>query len=93
MKLSYGFVFEPSVVVRKTVRTPVQLELTGCLTYEKSVWAGVSVRTGDAIALLLGYNYRRLLTFGYAYDITYSTLRKASNGSHEVMIGVKFNER
>ncbi|HOS85266.1 MAG TPA: type IX secretion system membrane protein PorP/SprF [Bacteroidales bacterium] len=93
MKLSYGFVFEPSVVVRKTAKTPLQVELTGCVTYEKSVWAGVSVRSGDAVAVLLGYNYRRLLTFGYAYDITYSSLCKASNGSHEVMLGVKFNER
>ena len=92
-ELSYGFRFEPSVVIRKAAKVPPQLELTGCISYNKTVWAGVSFRTSDAVAIILGYNYRKLLNFAYAYDITYSTLRKASNGSHEVMVGIKFNEK
>lgn len=93
IKLSYGFTLEPSAVVRTALKSPVQVELSSIVTYEKSVWAGLSVRSGDAVVLLVGYDYRRLLSFGYAYDITYSALRKDSNGSHEIMLAVKFNER
>jgi len=92
-KLSYGFDFEPTVLIRKAPKTPVQAEISGRLTYQKTAWAGVSVRSSDAVALLIGYNYRKLFTFAYAYDITYSALRKASNGSHEVIIGIKFKEQ
>jgi type IX secretion system PorP/SprF family membrane protein len=91
-ELSYGFVFEPSAVVRKTVTAPFQVEASARLVYDKMVWAGVSVRSGDAVSILIGYNHQKMIYFGYGYDITYSKLRLDSYGSHEVVLGIKFRE-
>ena len=54
------------------------------------VWLGVSYRTEDAIAPLLGYqfkpNAKSMLKIGYSYDVTTSQLKNYSSGSHEIML-------
>lgn len=68
---------------------PPQLDITVRGIYQKLAWFGISWRTSDAIAILIGYN-QGLVNIGYSYDITTSDLRKYSYGSHEVVIGVRF---
>ncbi len=76
----------------KIVRAaPLQMDLNVKGIWRKMAWAGVSWRTGDAIAIIGGYNYQDMLYIGYSYDIMISKLRNFGSGSHEVMIGVKFN--
>jgi type IX secretion system PorP/SprF family membrane protein len=76
----------------KIVRAaPVQMDLTVRGTWRKTAWGGVSWRTGDAIAILGGYNYSDMLYIGYSYDITTSQLRRFQTGTHEIMVGVRFN--
>jgi hypothetical protein len=33
------------------------------------------------------------LTFGYAYDYATSNIRNYSSGTHELMLGIRFNKR
>ena len=54
-------------------------------------WFGLSYRTGDAIAVMAGYNHENKIYIGLAYDITVSDLRRYSGGTIEVMIGYRFN--
>lgn len=68
-----------------------QLDLSARVIWQKMAWGGLSFRTSDAIAVLMGYNYQDKILIGYSYDLTFSHLRKYSSGSHEIMIGVKFN--
>ncbi|HON18888.1 MAG TPA: type IX secretion system membrane protein PorP/SprF [Salinivirgaceae bacterium] len=76
----------------KIVRgSPLQMDLNVKGIWRKMAWGGISWRTGDAIALMGGYNYQDMLYVGYSYDIMISQLRKFGSGSHEVMVGVKFN--
>jgi hypothetical protein len=42
--------------------------------------------------LLAEYQPNKHFRIGYAYDISFSQLRKYSNGSHEIMIGVDFGK-
>ncbi|MCK9561159.1 MAG: PorP/SprF family type IX secretion system membrane protein [Bacteroidales bacterium] len=91
-KLSYGFTFEPTVVIRKAALTPLQVEASARAVYNKTAWAGIGIRTSDAVTLLIGYNYQKTMYFAYAYDITYSNLRKDSFGSHEIILGIRFPE-
>jgi type IX secretion system PorP/SprF family membrane protein len=44
-KLSYGFELEPNVVIRKTPKSPFQIEATARVGYKKAAWAGLSVRS------------------------------------------------
>lgn len=83
---------EPSILFRATSKAPPQLEITARGIFRKMAWLGITFRTNDAIAVLVGYNYEDQIYVGYSYDIMVNPLRKGSGGSHEVMIGAKFNK-
>lgn len=83
-------VLQPSTLI-KTDGTSTQFDLNLMYLYNNMVWLGVSYRTEDAIAPMIGYqhqfpNGRSMLRFGYSYDVTTSNLRNYSSGSHEVMV-------
>ena len=72
-----------------------QLDLNCNVMFNKMVWAGLSYRTQDALAVLLGFQHSSGLKIGYAYDFTTSDMRRASATSkrvntHEIMLGYCF---
>jgi type IX secretion system PorP/SprF family membrane protein len=82
----------PSVFV-KTETSSTQLDLNCNLMYNKMVWGGLSYRISDAAAVLLGFQKdigNGVARIGYSYDITTSSLRNHSSGSHEIMVGYCF---
>lgn len=89
--LNTDFTVEPSAIIKFMTPVPIQFELNGKLTYQNKTWIGLSFRTKDALAFIIGYNYEDQIYFGYSYDVTVSSLRKYSSGTHELMIGIRFN--
>lgn len=83
------YIIQPSVIM-KSDGTSTQFDITGTFLYNNMVWLGVSYRTEDAIAPLIGYqfkpNAKSMLKLGYSYDVTTSNLKNYSSGSHEVMV-------
>ena len=84
------YVLQPSVLI-KSDGTSTQFDLNALFLYNNMVWLGVSYRTEDAIAPMIGYQHqftdgRSMLRIGYSYDVTTSNLRNYSSGSHEVML-------
>jgi type IX secretion system PorP/SprF family membrane protein len=49
-------------------------------------YGGLSFRTSDAIAVMLGYSPMPKMQIGYSYDITINKLASISRGSHELMV-------
>ncbi len=49
-------------------------------------YGGLTYRTSDAIAIMLGYKPIKDLTIGYSYDITINKLSSVSRGTHEIMV-------
>jgi type IX secretion system PorP/SprF family membrane protein len=49
-------------------------------------YGGLTYRTSDAVALMLGYNPLPNFTIGYSYDLTLSKLSSVSRGSHEILL-------
>ena len=49
-------------------------------------YGGITYRTSDAIAIILGYNPIADLTVGYSYDLTINKLSSVSRGSHEILV-------
>lgn len=92
MKINKEYEFEPTVLFRKTGQSAAQLEISARGIFKKSLWLGASFRTSDAVSLLLGYTHKEKIYIGYSYDITYSRLRVATGGTHEIMVGAKFNK-
>lgn len=83
------YILQPSVLV-KSDATSTQLDLNATFLYNNMVWLGVSFRTEDAIAPMIGYQFKpndkSMLRLGYSYDVTTSELANYSSGSHEVML-------
>jgi type IX secretion system PorP/SprF family membrane protein len=83
---------EPSVMIKAAAPREFGFDITARTEWRKMVWGAVSYRYHEAIAILLGYSYEEILFFGYAYDIGITSLRKYNTGTHEIMIGYRFND-
>jgi type IX secretion system PorP/SprF family membrane protein len=90
--LNRDLMIQPSILVREMFPAPPQAEITARAIYQRIVWGGLSFRTNDAFAFMAGYNHENRWYFGVSYDFTYSRLRQYSNGTIEVMFGLKFND-
>lgn len=81
------FKIKPTTLVKITGGAPLQLDLTGNIIYNDKITGGLSLRTGDAMGLLLGYNINNDFTIGYSFDFSYTNKTFNYNGgSHEIMI-------
>lgn len=93
LRLRYDLSLEPSVMVKVASPSPVSVDLNMKATYANRIWAGLSYRHGDAMAALAGINVNYILDIGYSYDLTTSELNGASAGSHELIIGLKLQNK
>ena len=59
------------------------------MVFQNKVWAGLSYRTQDAVALLVGM-YFKSFKVGLSYDYTTSNIGSFSNGAWELMGGYCF---
>lgn len=81
------FKLKPTVLFKVTGGAPLQLDLTGNVIYNDKITAGLSLRTSDALGLLLGYNISDDFTVGYSFDFSFTnTTFNYNRGSHEVML-------
>jgi type IX secretion system PorP/SprF family membrane protein len=76
----------------KMVSSVAQFEFDAKMFYQKMLWFGLSYRQQDAISVLLGYYFTKKIYVGYSYDYNISAIRNYSFGSHELMIGYKFDK-
>lgn len=91
--LDEEFKIEPSLLIKYEKPAPVKVDVGARVIYKKEVWAGLVYRHKDAISVLLGYNYKDYLMIGYSYDITTTSVRKYSSGTHELMLGLRFSRK
>lgn len=83
---------EPMLMIKYVKPAPIQFDMGVRGVWRKTVWAGMGYRTKDAMSILIGYNHEEQLFFGYSYDITMTNIKKYSSGTHELMIGARFNK-
>ncbi len=91
-QLDGDWLLEPSLMIKGTAPKELSFDVTARAEWKKMVWAAVSYRFHEAIGILVGYSYDDMLFFGYAYDIGISAIRKYNTGTHEIMIGYRFND-
>jgi len=89
-KFSDNFQLEPSVFVKYVSPVPIQFEGSLRLTYKEQLSLAGTYRDGDALSISLSYLINNSFTIAYAYDFTTSNIGNFSNGSHEVLVGVRF---
>lgn len=89
--LDEEWLLEPSMMIRGTAPKELGMDLTARVEYRKMIWAALAWRAQESVGILIGYVHEDHFIFGYAYDIGISTLRKYNTGTHEIMIGYRFN--
>ncbi len=83
---------EPYTMLRATFINPIQFDLGARVIYDKNFSAGIVYRFQDAFCIMIGTTYNNF-SLGYSYDITTSNLRNYSTGTHEVVLGYRFNKK
>lgn len=91
-EINKDWALEPSIMFKGTAPKEISFDITAKVNWQKMVWAAVSYRYTDAIAILIGYSFEETFIFGYAYDIGINSIRKYNSGTHELMIGYRFND-
>ena len=91
-EINQTWLLEPSLMIKGTAPKELSFDITARAEWNKMAWGAISYRYHEAIGILIGYSYEEMLFFGYAYDIGISSLRKYNTGTHEIMIGYRFND-
>lgn len=87
---------QPSIMLKMSDLLKPQADIGFNYIYDQSIFAGVAYRTGGVI--VTNFRFRVVpsevdmvsMFFGYAYDFSLNRMQKATFGSHEVMIALKF---
>lgn len=94
-KISIGdnFGVTPSVLY-KTDLTESMVDVNTIIDYKDNIFVASSLRSylneqTDAVALIGGWNISKKLGISYSYDITLSSLKTVSAGSHEIVLRYK----
>jgi type IX secretion system PorP/SprF family membrane protein len=83
------FEIMPSALI-KTNLSSIQFDVSALVRYKELAWGGLSYRLQDAVAVILGMQYKNI-KIGYSYDVNVSKLKLSiGGGTHEIMIGYCF---
>lgn len=88
-QLSEKVGFSPLVTYQSLKNHPSLLDVGGRVTWNKELWGQVMYRTNNAVLIGAGVNLGNVKV-GYMYEVATGELANATNGSHEIFIGVKF---
>ncbi|MES2680659.1 MAG: type IX secretion system membrane protein PorP/SprF [Bacteroidota bacterium] len=92
-ELNDDFKIEPSFLLKYEKPAPPKIDLGARCIYQEQIWLGASYRHRDAVSILVGYLYKNYLMIGYSYDVSTTSVRKYSSGTHEIMMGIRFSKK
>lgn len=84
-----NYILKPSMLIKSDFRS-WQVDLSTMLEYNERFWGGVTIRPFNSAVVLGGFNIGAGLSLGYAYDVAFNRLIRASSGSHEVFMSYSF---
>lgn len=91
--VSEQFDIEPTSLIKFVDPMPAQIDLSARVIYKTNLWLGASYRSSDAIAIFAGYNILDYLTLGYSYDLATSDIQTYTNGTHEILVQLRFGKK
>jgi type IX secretion system PorP/SprF family membrane protein len=91
--LDADFDLLPVGIVRYTANSPLSFEGGAKIRYRNTFWAGGTYRHGDAITGMVGFSMFKMLDLCYAFDFITSDIQINSTGTHEVVLGLRFNNK
>lgn len=89
IEISDDLGIEPSVLVKTVTAAPMSMDINTNIMWKDMVAAGISYRTGDALAFLVRYKYDDMIVVGYSYDMRISGLAAYTGAAHEVILSYR----
>lgn len=87
LRLTENIQFKPTTFIKVTQAAPIEADVTGTFVFHDRFNLGAMFRTGDALGVLVGYNFTDQFTAGYSFDWSYGNRTfKYNQGSHEIML-------
>jgi type IX secretion system PorP/SprF family membrane protein len=91
--LSPDVMFKPSVVVRVANGSPIEYDLNGSIILKQTYWFGLSYRHQTSLNFMTQLQITQELQMGYSFDLVTGSLRRATSGSHEIMLNYRIRSR
>ncbi|MEY3238377.1 MAG: hypothetical protein RI883_2478 [Bacteroidota bacterium] len=89
--LADNLAFKPTTLVKATVGTPIQADVTASFIIMKRLLLGAMFRSGDSFGALVGFDVTEQFHLGYSYDWSYGLRTFTYNqGSHEILLRYDF---
>lgn len=88
--------FEPSMLLKISDFGRPQADIGMTYVYDRSFWVGLDYRTGGALVAHMRFKFipskvEQISMFaGYAYDYNLNHIHRATYGTHEITVAVKF---
>jgi type IX secretion system PorP/SprF family membrane protein len=101
--LNNGLVIRTNALIKSDMKASPAIDVNANVLWNNLLWGGVAFRPGDAIIPMAGlqmtlntvqqgrYTYTHGFKMGYSYDVTLSTIKDYSAGSHEFFLTYEFN--
>lgn len=80
-----------SAMLKYVQNTPISYQETVMFGFREKIWLGGMYRMGDSFGFIAKFEASDKLQIGYSYDITTSALNVFGNGTHEIMLGYRFD--
>ncbi|MCX6181169.1 MAG: type IX secretion system membrane protein PorP/SprF [Bacteroidetes bacterium] len=85
--LNDKFQVEPFALVKAVYAAPWQLDLGSYIVFKNAYGAGVTFRSGDALAFSAKMEFLEQIYVGYSYEVRINNLSAYTPSSHEIMLG------
>ncbi len=83
----------PQIWVKRAGNAPLSLDGQLRVQYADRLWAGAQYRFRDSFGAVLGMALSSAFSLSYAYEYPLSAINSVSSGSHEILLGFRFNNR
>lgn len=81
--------FIPSFLLKGVQGAPMSMDINGKFEYHHMLWAGLSYRHNDALAILVGAIINRQYEIAYSFDFTTTSIQPHTTGTHEITVGYR----
>ncbi|MFI5148684.1 MAG: type IX secretion system membrane protein PorP/SprF [Bacteroidia bacterium] len=89
--LNPDFIWQNSLIAMYSSASAIGIEYNLKLNIKKTMWFGIDVRLGDALALQGGVILMDKIQIGYSYDFVTIPLNSYQRGTNEVTLAYKTN--
>lgn len=90
LPLSQNINLVPSFALKALSPAPISLDFNAKVDFDDTYWGGISYRYRDAVSLIAGLVIDYQVEVSYSYDWSHTSLKNASSGSHEIILGYRF---